>query len=326
MTRSSDPLLSVVLPVFNEQAVLPLLKQRLVPVLDGLGVRWEAIFVDDGSVDASLALLRDMHRDEPRFKAISFSRNFGHQIAVSAGLMESSGDAVAVLDADLQDPPELLAAFLTRWREGYDVVYGVRRKRKEGLIKRGAYFLFYRVMRALVDFDLPLDSGDFCLMDRRMVDELNALPETARFVRGLRAWIGFPQIGVEYERDARAAGETKYPFRKLLRLALDGIINFSVRPLTLMSWAGAITSFGAFLGIVFFLLHRFLDFKIFGYSPNDVPGFTSVILSVLFIGGLQILALGLMGEYLGRIFTEVKRRPLYVTKDRFGLPVPPNRT
>jgi glycosyltransferase involved in cell wall biosynthesis len=320
--RPADPLLSVVLPIFDEAAVLPEMARRLAMALDAIATRWEVICVDDGSRDASLDELRRLHAGDPRFRVVSFARNFGHQVAVSAGLAHARGDAVAVLDADLQDPPEVLALFLARWREGYDVVYGVREKRKEGVWKRTAYHLFYLLLRRLVDFPIPLDSGDFSLMDRRVVDAINELPERARFVRGLRAWVGFPQIAVAYERHARAAGRTKYPLPKLLKLAFDGIVNFSNRPLSLIASAGFLTAIGAFLGLVFFLLHRFIGFKIFGYSPQDVPGFTSVILSVLFIGGLQLTALGLIGEYIGRIFIEVKRRPLYVTKEVLDSPPP----
>lgn len=317
--RPADPLLSIVLPVFNEEAVLGDLRERLLAVLPALGLRWEVIFVDDGSSDRTLQMLREFHLAEPRFKVLSFTRNFGHQVAVTAGLMRCSGDVVVVLDADLQDPPELLSDFLNLWERGYDVVYGVRQKRKERLFKRVAYFVFYRLVRRLVDFDLPLDSGDFGLMDKRVVAALNALPERGRFVRGLRAWVGFRQIGLRYQRQARAAGETKYPIHKLVSLALDGIFSFSVKPLRLLSFVGLLTSFAAFAAIVFFLFHRWFAFKIFGYSPQDVPGFTSVILSVLFIGGLQLLALGLIGEYVGRILSEVKMRPIFVAKEELGL-------
>ena len=316
--RPADPLLSIVLPVFNEEEILGELRERLLAVLPALGMRWEVIFVDDGSSDRSLQMLREFHLAEPRFKVLSFTRNFGHQVALTAGLMRCSGDVVVVLDADLQDPPELLSDFLSLWQRGYDVVYGVRQKRKERFLKRAAYFTFYRLARRLVDFDLPLDSGDFGLMDRRVVAALNALPERGRVVRGLRAWVGFRQIGLRYQRQARAAGETKYPVHKLVGLALDGIFSFSVKPLRLLSFVGLLTSFGAFAAIVFFLLHRWFAFKIFGYSPQDVPGFTSVILSVLFIGGLQLLSLGLIGEYVGRIFSEVKMRPIFVAKEELG--------
>ena len=313
-------LLSLVLPVYDEEDVLPRLYQRLLEAAPAWGVAWEAIFVDDGSRDGSLELLRRLSREDPRVRVVALARNFGHQAALSAGLQHARGDAVVVLDADLQDPPEVVGELLERWRQGFQIVYGVRTRRKEGLVKRTLYAGFYRLMRALTDFDLPLDSGDFCLMDRRVVDAINSLPERNRFVRGLRAWVGFAQVGVRYERAARAAGTTKYPFVKLVTLALDGIINFSVRPLSWIALLGVATSLLSFLGLVFFALHRFIGFKVFGYAPQDVPGFTSIIFSILFIGGMQLFALGLIGEYVGRILSEVKRRPLYIARELIGFP------
>lgn len=317
-TRRADPAISVVLPVLNEAAVLPALYRRLCDATAGWPGASELIFVDDGSTDDTLRMLRQLAQDDPRIRVISFARNFGHQVAVSAGLERVSGDVAVILDADLQDPPELVPRFIESWRDGFDVVYGIRQKRKENFAKRASYAMFYRLLRALVPFNIPLDSGDFCLLDRRVVDTLNALPERSRFVRGLRAWVGLPQIGIPYERERRAAGETKYPFSKLLKLALDGIVSFSLRPLSLISWAGTLTAIAAFAGLAFFLLHRIIGFNIFGYSPGDVPGFTSVILSVLFIGGMQLFALGVIGEYVGRIYEEVKARPLYVAKELVG--------
>jgi glycosyltransferase involved in cell wall biosynthesis len=317
-TRRTDPAISVVLPVLNEAAVLPALYRRLCDATAVWPGPSELIFVDDGSTDATLHMLRRLAQEDPRIKVVSFARNFGQQVAVSAGLEHVSGDVAVILDADLQDPPELVPRFIEKWREGFDVVYGIRQKRKENIAKRASYAVFYRLLRALVPFDIPLDSGDFCLLDRRVVDTLNRLPERSRFVRGLRAWVGLPQLGVPYERDRRAAGDTKYPFSKLLTLALDGIFSFSLRPLSLISWAGMLTAIAAFAGLLFFLVHSIIGFKIFGYSPGDVPGFTSVILSVLFIGGMQLFGLGVLGEYIGRIYEEVKARPLYVTKELVG--------
>ena len=309
-------MLSLIIPAFNEEANLPILHERLVAASTLWQMPFEVILIDDGSTDRTLTMLRDLHARDPRFKYLSFSRNFGHQTAISAGLRYASGDVVAILDADLQDPPEELPRFLGKWREGYQVIYGVRRKRKEHIFKRSAYFLFYRLMAWMSSIEIPLDAGDFCVMDRVIVDHLNRLPERNRFVRGLRSWVGYRQIGIPYERHARFAGEVKYTLRKLIRLALDGIINFSYRPLEVVGAFGFFVAIFSFLSIIFFLLHRTLDFKIFGYSPQDVPGFTSLILAVLFIGGVQLFTLGLFGEYIGRIFDEIKQRPLYIIQEQ----------
>jgi dolichol-phosphate mannosyltransferase len=311
-------MLSIVIPILNEEDNLQKLYERLI----GASYTWDSLFevilVDDGSTDRSLSLLRKLHQKDSRFKYISFSRNFGHQTAVSAGLRYAKGDVIAVMDADLQDPPEELYRFLEQWRQGYQVIYGIRTKRKENIFKRSAYHLFYRILAWCSSIDIPLDSGDFCVMDRTIVDWLNAMPERNRFVRGLRSWVGYRQIGIRYERHARLAGEVKYTFRKLLRLAFDGVINFSYRPLQISGFLGCLVCCFSFASIMFFLIHRILGFKIFGYSPQDVPGFTSLILAILFIGGVQLLTMGLFGEYLGRIFDEVKQRPLYIVKEQEG--------
>lgn len=309
-------MLSLIIPAFNEQENLPKLHDRILAASPAWDMPFEVIVIDDGSRDRTLELLRELHARDARFKYLSFSRNFGHQTAVSAGLRYATGQVVAVLDADLQDPPEVLAEFLAKWREGYQVVYGVRTRRKEHALKRTAYYLFYRTLAWCSSIEIPLDAGDFCLMDRVIVDWLNAMPERNRFVRGLRSWVGYRQIGLPYERQARFAGEVKYTFQKLMRLALDGIINFSYRPLQIAGAFGFFVALFSFAGILFFLLHRILDFKLFGYSPQDVPGFTSLILAVLFIGGVQLFTLGLFGEYIGRIFDESKQRPLYIIKEQ----------
>ncbi len=309
-------MLSIIIPALNEEANLPTLHERLTAASALWQMPFEVILIDDGSTDTTLSMLRDLHAHDSRFKYLSFSRNFGHQTAISAGLRYSTGDVVAILDADLQDPPEELPRFLDKWREGYQVIYGVRRKRKENMFKRSAYFVFYRLMAWMSSIEIPLDAGDFCIMDRVVVDHLNRLPERNRFVRGLRSWIGYRQIGIPYERHSRFAGEVKYTLRKLVRLALDGIINFSYRPLEVVGAFGFLVAIFSFLSIVFFLLHRILDFKIFGYSPQDVPGFTSLILAVLFIGGVQLFTLGIFGEYIGRIFDEIKQRPHYIIQEQ----------
>lgn len=311
-------MLSIVIPIFNEEENIPKLYERLVSASGGWGMPFEVILIDDGSCDRSFSLLEKLHKEDSRFKYISFSRNFGHQTAVTAGLCYTKGDVVAVMDADLQDPPEQLYRFLDKWREGYQVVYGIRTKRKENVLKRFAYYLFYRLLAWCSSIEIPLDSGDFCVMDKTIVDWLNQMPERNRFVRGLRSWIGYRQIGIPYERDRRFAGEVKYTFKKLMRLALDGIINFSYRPLQIAGTFGLIVCLISFLGILFFIIHRLMGFKIFGYSPQDIPGFTSLILAILFIGGVQLFTMGLFGEYLGRIFDEVKKRPLYIVKQQEG--------
>ena len=316
--RPADPLLSIVVPVFNEAQILPEFGRRVRAVLGGCGVGWELIFVDDGSGDATPAILRELCQADARIKAITLSRNFGHQVALTAGLDSAGGDVVAVMDGDLQDPPEMIKAFLERWREGYDVVYGVRASRRGNVLKRLCYASFYRVLEWISDINIPLDSGDFCMMDRCVADALQRFPERRRFVRGLRAWVGFRQIGIPYDRPERAGGDSKYTWRKLWRLATDGVLSFSFKPLTLISVLGLITASVSFAGLLFFFVHRVVGFQIYGYAPSDVPGFTSIIFSVLFIGGIQLFALGVIGKYIAHIAEEVKGRPLYLVKSRVG--------
>ena len=319
MPLAEKPQLSVVVPCFNEQESLPLLRERLIQALDGFGVSWELILVDDGSRDSTLEILSDMHRQDPRCKVLSLSRNFGHQTAISAGLSYAAGDAVAILDADLQDPPEVLGACLEQWRNGYEVVYAVRRNRKEGLGKRAAYRAFYRLLHALADIDIPVDSGDFCLMDRHVAEVVRNMPERNIFLRGMRAWAGFRQIGIEYDRPARVAGDTKYPLWKLVRLALDGIFAFSTAPLRLATWCGLFLVVLCFLGVVFVVVWRVAGFEFMGHTGRQIPGWTGGIVSVLFLGGVQLLMLGLLGEYLARIYNEVKWRPRWVVRSTLGL-------
>lgn len=311
-------MISIVIPVFNEQENLPALVERLNAAAPNWGESFEVVFVDDGSRDNTLPMLREISSKFPNYKFISFSRNFGHQTAVSAGLRHTTGDAVVVMDADLQDPPEVLGRFLNKWREGYHAVYAIRTKRKEGPIKKLCYWAFYRILHKLSSIEIPLDSGDFCVMDRKVVDEINALPERTRFVRGLRSWVGFRQIGIPYERDARFAGEVKYTFKKLIRLALDGLVSFTYRPLQLIGMFGLFISSAAFFGLGVFLLLSIFDVPVFGHSPREAPGYTTLTLSVLFLGGVQLLSLGVIGEYIGRIFDEVKQRPTYILKEKGG--------
>lgn len=316
---------SVVIPCFNEEAVLPELFRRVTAAAETWGMPWEVICVDDGSRDRTWPLLVAQQARDARWRALSLARNFGHQTAVSAGLYHAEGDAVIVMDADLQDPPEELHRFLARWREGFEVVYGVRTRRKEGPLKRACYWLFYRLMSRMVPFELPHDSGDFCLMDRRVVDVLRAMPERNRFVRGLRAWSGFRQTGLLYERQARAAGEPKYDFHKLFKLARDGIYSFSTVPLTWMARLGFGIAALSFVGILWILATKIFSdfFARHGFPP--VQGFTTIVVSVLFLGGVQIMCLGIIGEYIGRIYEEVKRRPPWVIQAAAGIePKTPN--
>jgi dolichol-phosphate mannosyltransferase len=311
--------LSLIIPCYDEAAALPLLETRLRQWLERQGVRWEVIFVDDGSQDATFQHLAAMHQAERRFKVISLSRNFGHQAAICAGLARASGQAVGILDADLQDPPELLDQCLAKLREGYDVVYAVRRKRKENLFKRAAYAVFYRLLRLIAEVDIPLDSGDFCLMHRRVVDALKTMPERNLFLRGMRAWTGFRQAAVDYERPPRAAGETKYPFGKLFMLAMDGAFAFSVLPLRLTTFAG-LAGIVLSLSIGLFVLGwRLLGFRFMGHTAAELPGWTGVVCLVLFLGSVQFLILGCLGEYIGRIYREVKQRPRWIERELLGL-------
>jgi polyisoprenyl-phosphate glycosyltransferase len=318
--------ISVIVPCFNEEAVLPQLFKRLGAAAAAWGLDYEVICVDDGSRDRTWSLLKQQHQADPRWRCLSFARNFGHQTAVSAGLFYATGDAVVVIDADLQDPPEELGRFFEKWRQGYDVVYAVRQNRKEGAFKKFCYWAFYRLMAGITPFDIPLDSGDFCLMSRRVVDIIKYMPERNRFVRGLRAWTGFKQIGLVYERPARAAGETKYGYRKLFKLAWDGLFSFSTVPLVLVSYLGLFISTIAALGIVFTLAQRLFAgwFDKLGLAP--VPGYATTVISVLFLGGVQLLCLGILGEYIGRIYDEVKRRPMWVVREQLGVGVEPVRS
>lgn len=317
--RTRESTLTVVIPCFNEQEVLPLLARRLFDALETLSTSWDVIFVDDGSTDGTFAALSALHAREPRARVLRLSRNFGHQTALWAGLHYAKGQVVAVLDADLQDPPEVLAACLDRWREGYDVIYAVREKRKEGLFRRFWYAAFYRVLRRVADIAIPIDSGDFCVMDRRVVTVLRQMGERNVFVRGLRAWTGFRQIGVPYERSARAAGDSKYSMGRLTKLAVDGLFSFSAFPLRLATWIGLAWVLIAFFSLFFVLAWRLAGFEVLGMAAGDVPGWASTVMVTLMIGGVQLFLMGMMGEYIGRIYEEVKLRPRWVVSEALGL-------
>ena len=318
-------MISLVVPAFNESAVLTALYERVAAAAQTWGDTWELIIVDDGSRDDTFEIAGRIGAHDPHLKVLSFSRNFGHQAAVTAGLEYASGDIIAVIDADLQDPPEELGRFINKCREGYDVVYAIRVKRKEGPLKRLAYFAYYRFLRQLSSIEIPLDSGDFCVMTRRIVDVINALPERNRFVRGLRSWSGFSQIGLEYERHARQAGEVKYTFSKLVKLGLDGLFSFSYKPLHLLMIVGIGVGSLALLGGFASLLMYVSNATIAGYNPRTTRGWTSLFIAILFMAGLQLFSLGLLGEYIGRIFEEIKDRPVYVPRRFVNLDSRPHR-
>ena len=315
-------MISVVIPAYNESEGIPVLYRRLTECAKTWQEDYEVVVVDDGSTDDTLSQLAAIAASDPCWKVVSLSRNFGHQPALTAGLEHASGDLVAVLDADLQDPPEELPRFFAEARKGYDVVYGVRTRRKEGRLKRLAYFSFYRLLASMAEIAIPLDAGDFCVVSRRVVDVLNALPERSRFIRGLRSWVGFRQTGLPYERHPRFAGEPKYTLRKLVKLALEGIVNFSSRPLRLIATAGIVLgAFAVVLAAAVFVQYV-TDWTIAGYNPRQARGWTSLILVLLFLGSAQLFSLGILGEYLSRLFEEAKDRPVYVVGLRVNLDEP----
>ena len=311
--------ISIVIPCYNEEQVLPELFKRLTAVTNKWQYNVEMICINDGSTDNTWQLLKTQSEKDNRWKILSFSRNFGHQTAVSCGLTYTKGDAVFIIDADLQDPPEVLASFLNKWEQGYDVVYAVRKARKESPLKKLSYWVFYRVLSKLSDLKIPLDSGDFSLMDRKVVNVINSLPERNRFVRGLRAWAGFKQVGLEYERQARFAGETKYPFKKLLKLASDGIVSFSSTPLIISAYIGMIVSFLAFFGVIFALVQRIFSSFFISIGIGPIAGYSTTIMAIMFLGGIQLIFLGVIGMYLGRIYDEVKQRPNWVIDSKINL-------
>ncbi len=304
------PVFSFVLPILNEEETILETYRRLVNVMDGLEGESEVLLVDDGSNDRSLEMMRDLHQRDPRVRYVSLARNFGHQIAVTAGLSFARGDAVIVLDADLQDPPELIPTMIERWREGYHVVYAQHISRqRESVAKKVFAYVFYRFLRLLTNEDIPADTGDFCLMDRKVVDVLNSLPERGRYLRGLRAWIGFRQTAVQFEREARYAGKVKYTFRKSFSLAMTGIVSFSRVPLRFATYLGLLVALFALIMIGVVVYWRLV------YPSTPLIGYTIITAVILFLAAVQLLCLGIIGEYLGRVYEEVKGRPIFTLKE-----------
>ncbi len=305
--------LSIIIPLLNEEANLSELMRRTTAMLHTQQNDWELIFVDDGSTDATPTMLAAEAAKDSHIKTIIFSRNFGHQAAITAGLNHASGDLVAMIDGDLQDPPELIPKLIEKQKEGYDVVYAIRENRKEAWWKNVSYKMFYRFIGAISSgVNLPLDAGDFSLVTRRVVDALNAMPENNRYIRGLRSWVGFRQTGVAYSRDARFAGESKYTLWKMIKLAYDGIFSFSYFPITTVGVLGFLSALGAFVSILVVLYLRL-------FTEKSIPGFASTAIITLFFGGIQLLAISILGEYIHRIYDETKHRPLYVVKEKIGL-------
>ncbi len=304
-----NKLLSIVVPVYNEALILSAFNQRLCAVLDTLDCSSEIVYVNDGSTDDSAKLLHTLHLNDARVAIVDLSRNFGKEIALSAGLDHANGDAIVVIDSDLQDPPELIPVLLQHWQKGYDIVYAKRSSRAgETWFKKLSAYLFYRLLHKISPLQIPVDTGDFRLLSRRTVDALKQLRETHRFMKGLFTWIGFPQIAVPYERDPRFAGKSKWNYWKLWNLAIEGITSFSIAPLKFATYLGSITALGSFI-YALIIIYKTL---VFG---EPVAGYPSLMVVILFLGGIQLLTLGIIGEYLGRTFVETKQRPLYFVKN-----------
>ena len=303
------PIFTIIAPVYNEIDCLDTLYQRICEVMAQTGELWELILVDDGSTDGSTEKIRQLEENDKRIRKVIFARNFGHQIAVTAGLDYSRGDAVIIIDADLQDPPELILQMIEKWREGYQVVYAQRSEREgETWFKRMTASIFYRTIYRITDVKIPLDTGDFRLLDRKVVDVMNSMRERHRFLRGMSAWVGFKSIGVPYKRAARYAGSTKYPFKKMLKLALTAVTSFSYVPLQIAMWLGFISAGISIIAIPVVIILRLIGSQFFF-------GQATTLIAVLFLGGVQLVSLGILGEYVGRIYDEVKGRPLYIVSE-----------
>jgi glycosyltransferase involved in cell wall biosynthesis len=310
--------LTVVIPVLNEARGIPLLERRLTRALEAIGHPFDVLFVDDGSTDGTLAVLRALHARDRRYRAISLSRNFGKEVAVAAGLRHAKGEGVVIMDGDLQHPPEAIADFVARWNAGYDVIYGQRRDRSTDTpVVRAASRLFYKLFEAMSGTELPPGAGDFRLLDRKAVDALNRIGERARFNKGLYAWIGFRSVGVPFDVEVRRDGGSRWRIGRLVSFAIDGLASFTTLPLRVWSWLGLLVSAFAFLYVAIFLFKTLI-------WGSDVPGFPTLAISVMFFAGIQLISLGVIGEYLGRVYEEVKGRPLYIVDERIGLDDPPS--
>ena len=301
---------SLVIPVYNEEEVISQLYTRCMEALEKITPDFEILCVDDGSGDQTLPQLIMHHKQDHRFKVLSFSRNYGHQAAILAGLSHAQGEYVGIIDGDLQDPPEILHQFVEKLDEGYDVAYAIRKKRKEGFVRRALYWAYYRILKSVSKLDIPLDSGDFSVMTRRVVEYILSMPEQSLYIRGIRSWVGFRQTGVEYERDKRQAGEPKYSLRKLFGLAYNGIFSFSDFPVKMLTRLGSLVIFASFIYIVITLIKKY-------YYGNVPQGFTTLIIFLSVFSGIQLLALGLIGEYVIRIYDESRKRPLFIIKEKF---------
>lgn len=303
------PQVSIVAPLYNESETFPLLVERLSALMDASSLEIEVVLIDDGSKDDTAMRIRQIALTDPRYHGVLLSRNHGHQLALTAGMAKARGtEAIFVIDGDLQDPPELLPEFYKLYKEGNDVVYAVRKKRKEGWIKKTGYYMFYRLLRSISYVDIPLDSGDFALISRRVLDVLNKMPEESRYLRGMRSWIGFKQVGFEYERDARAAGESKYSFKQLFGLAYNGIFNFSEFPIKFMTRTGVAAIIISLLYLLVVIVKKFFFVQV-------IEGFTALLFVIILFSGVQLLALGIIGEYVLRIFFQSKNRPLFIVKE-----------
>ncbi len=301
---------SIIIPVYNEEAVIHETYRRLTLVMEVIGEPYELLFVNDGSRDRTAEIIQELAELDQSVKLLDFSRNFGHQIAITAGMDYARGDAIVIIDADLQDPPELIPQMIDKWKEGYEVVYARRSKRKgETLFKKLTASLFYRTLGALTEIDIPLDTGDFRLIDRKVCDALRSIREKNRFVRGLVSWVGFRQTAIEYVREERFAGETKYPLKKMIRFSIDGITSFSYKPLKLATYLGFGISFASFAYLVISLFQKL-------FTHSTVAGWTSLIACLLLLNGVILILLGILGEYVGRIYDETKNRPLYVLQNK----------
>lgn len=312
-TQPIHPKYSLLIPIYNEEETLSELYCRVSVVMNQLDNATELVLVNDGSRDKSLEMIRQLHQQDQRVCYLSLARNFGHQIAVTAGLNFVRGDVVIILDADLQDPPELIPEMLGLWRQGYQVVYGKRIKRKkEGWFKRFTAYAFYRLLKYLAEIDIPTDTGDFCLMDRQVINLLNRMPERNRYIRGLRSWVGFNQTAIMFERDPRFAGEVKYTFRKSLSLAINSLVSFSKIPLRISTYVGFLSALFATIMAIIVLYWRLSQ------SDSPITGFATIAIAIFFLGSVQLISIGILGEYIGRIYEEVKGRPLYTLAETKG--------